>query len=262
TEGGYDNYLSREEYLFSFLKIRDAEALLDLERVMGCPFQIKNDLDDFRDADECDRIEVKFKNIIGITLSGKELTEDIINSLKKLKSLRKLHLYAARLKMFRELLPSVRKLNDLRIFCDEINEIPKSIDMLTNLEILIITGIRSKNVPNSIWNLKSLRSLSLGGSSIMGRALQSISSSIENLKSLKNLSLRGNKLTALPESIRKLGSLESLDLGRNPLKELAETIKDLHSLKILFLDKDQAEEKKNKQIIDFLRKKGVKVIRI
>ncbi|KKK40262.1 hypothetical protein LCGC14_0505600 [marine sediment metagenome] len=285
TREGYDNYLSREEYLLSFLNNEDGETLLDLEKILGFQFQIKEHLDDFRDVDECDRIEIKSNNIIGITLSYVELTKDIIGSLKELKSLRKLIFSSTKIEMLEELFSAIKKLNELKIYCDDIKEIPKSIDMLINLEKLIITGIRSKCVPNSLWNLKSLRSLSLVGSSIMRPTLQSISSSIENLKSLKVLSLRGNELTALPESIghlsslkvlslrgneltalpesiKKLGSLERLDLGRNPLKELAETIKDLHSLKILFLDKNQADEKKNKEIFDFLKKKGVKVIRI
>ena len=232
TEEGYDSYLSREEYLFSFLDIRDAETLLDLEKIIGCQFQIKEDLDDFRDVDECDRIEIKLNNIIGITLSCEELTNDIIRPFKKLKSLRKLYLYAARLKMFEELLPSIKKLDDLRIFCDEINKVPKSIGILTNLKILVISGKIAQTIPPSI----------------------------QHLKSLKVLSLRYNRLITLPKSIGSLDSLERLDLVHNPLNILVETIKNLHSLKELILDKKQAREKKNSQIIELLKKKGVKII--
>ena len=234
TEGGYDNYLSREEYLLSFLKYGDVDAILELEESIGRQFQIKKDLNEIFEVDEYNRIEIKFSNIVGLSFSSGELTIDIIKSLKKLKSLRKLIFSSAKIELLKELVSVIKKINELIIYCDDINEIPKSIDILTNLETLIISG----------------------------ETLHSIPPSIGNLTSLKVLSLRGNELTALPESIKKLGSLERLDLGRNPLKELAETIKDLHSLKILFLDKNQADEKKNKQILDFLKKKGVKVIRI
>ncbi|HEC37298.1 hypothetical protein LCGC14_1172720 [marine sediment metagenome] len=230
-EEGYDSYLSREEYLFSLLKIRDAEVLLDLERIIGCQFQVKNNLDDFREIDECDRIEIKFNNIIGITLSCEELTNDIIKPIKKLRYLRKLYLYAGRLKMFEELLPSIKKLDDLRIFCDEINKVPKTIGILTNLKILVISG----------------------------KIAQSIPPSIRHLKSLKVLSLRDNRLITLPKSIGSLDSLERLDLVHNPLNILVETIKNLHSLKELVLDKKQAGEERNTKIIDFLKKKGVKI---
>ncbi|KKN37185.1 hypothetical protein LCGC14_0766110 [marine sediment metagenome] len=231
TEEGYDRYLSREEYLFSFLNIGDGEALLDLEKILGCKFQIKEDLDDFRDVDECDRIEIKNNNIVGITLSCGELTIDIIRPLKKLKYLRKLYFYVARLKMLEELLPSIKKVVKLILYFDETNEIPKSIYILADLKILFISGEIAQSIPPSIGRLKSL----------------------------KVLSLRDSKLITLPKSIGSLDSLERLDLVRNPLNKLVETIKNLHSLKELVLDKKQAGEKKNTQIIDFLKKKGVKI---
>ena len=63
----------------------------------------------------------------------------------------------------------------------------------------------------------------------------------------------------LPKSIGSLDSLERLDLVNNPLNKLVETIRNLHSLKELVLDEKQAREKKNTQIVDFLKKKGVKI---
>jgi len=144
TEEGYDNYLSREEYLFSFLNIRDGEALLALEKIFGCQFQIKEDLDDFRDVDECDRVEIRNNNIVGITLSCDRLTNGIIELIGKLKYLKRLYLYVARLSMFENLLPSIKNLAELRIYNEEIKEIPKSIYSLTNLKTLIISLDKKK----------------------------------------------------------------------------------------------------------------------
>ena len=234
TEGGYDNYLSREEYLFSFLKIRDAEALLELEEILHVKFYIREDLNGYHEEDTYNRISIKSRNIIGLAFSTGELTNNIIKILKNLKTLKILHFMSAKIELLGELIPYIKKLEELKISCDEINEIPKSISNLSNLKIL----------------------------SIMGRTLQSVPSSIGNLKSLKVLSLSVNKLTRLPKSIGKLDSLERLDLAYNPLNELVETIRNMVSLKEIVLDKNQADEKKNKQIIDFLKKKGVKIIRI
>ncbi|KKM62500.1 hypothetical protein LCGC14_1521040 [marine sediment metagenome] len=232
TEGGYDNYLSREEYLFSFLKIRDAEALLELEEILHVKFYIREDLNGYHEEDTYNRISIKSRNIIGLAFSTGELTNNIIKILKNLKTLKILHFMSAKIELLGELLPSVKKLVELKIYCDDINEVPKSIGALTNLKVLIISG----------------------------ETLQSIPSSIGRLKSLKVLSLRRNKLTKLPKSLGNLYSLEGLDLAYNPLSQLVETIENLHSLKELFLDKKQAAEKESMQIIDFLKKKGVRII--
>ncbi|KKN17115.1 hypothetical protein LCGC14_0969160, partial [marine sediment metagenome] len=56
TEGGYDNYLSREEYLLSFLKYGDVDAILELEEIIGRQFQIKKELNEIFEVDEYNRI--------------------------------------------------------------------------------------------------------------------------------------------------------------------------------------------------------------
>ena len=118
TEEGYVSYLSREEYLFSLLKIRDAETLLDLEEILGELFEIKEDLNGFRDADEENLIEIKFGNIIGLSLYCKELTDKIMVSLRKLKSLRKLHIISNKIERIGEIFHFIKELDDLKIICD------------------------------------------------------------------------------------------------------------------------------------------------
>ncbi|KKM99888.1 hypothetical protein LCGC14_1143310 [marine sediment metagenome] len=142
TEEGYDSYLSREEYLFSFLKIRDAETLLELEKIIGDQFEIREDLNEFYEADEFNRIEIKFNNIVGISLSCGELTNDIINLLKKLKSLRKLNLMENRIEILGELFSYIKELNELKIYCDDkklvIEKNKKFIDFLKKKGVKII----------------------------------------------------------------------------------------------------------------------------
>ncbi|HEC38923.1 hypothetical protein LCGC14_0843180 [marine sediment metagenome] len=231
TEEGYDSYLSREEYLSSFLKIRDSEALLELEEILHVKFYIREDLNGYYEENTYNRICIKSKNVVGLAFFTVELTNSIIKILKDLKTLKILHLTSSKIEFLGELIPYIKKLDDLRIFCDEINEVPKSIGIISNLKILIISGEIAQPIP----------------------------SSIRRLKSLKVLSLRHNKLMTLPKSIGSLDSLERLDLVNNPLNKLVETIRNLHSLKELVLDEKQAREKKNTQIVDFLKKKGVKI---
>lgn len=119
TEEGYVSYLSREEYLFSLLTIRDAETLLELEKIIDDQFEIREDLNEFYEPDEFNRIEIESKNIVGISLFCGELTNNIINLLKKLKSLRKLNLMENKIEILGELLPFTKDLGEIKIYCDD-----------------------------------------------------------------------------------------------------------------------------------------------
>ena len=72
-----------------------------------------------------------------------------------------------------------------------------------------------------------------------------IPKSILNLKSLKSLNLSSNKLQKIPESIGSLTSLEYLDLSHNKIREIPESIKVLTSLKWLDISHNKIDKNSN-----------------
>jgi Leucine-rich repeat (LRR) protein len=87
-----------------------------------------------------------------------------------------------------------------------LNELPKEIGQLKNLELLFAYDNRLKSLPKEIGQLKNL----------------------------KELYLSYNQLTDLPKEIGELKKLEYLNVSRNQLKTLPREIGNLNKLKIFF----------------------------
>ncbi len=98
-----------------------------------------------------------------------------------------------------------------------LDELPKSIAQLKQLQRLYLDGNQLTALPESIVQLKQLQMLDLDGNQ-----LTAVPESIGQLEKLESLILTGNQLTAVPESIGQLEKLEVLHLDGNPLNpELA-----------------------------------------
>lgn len=111
-----------------------------------------------------------------------------------------------------------------------IDEMPNSIQYLTNLESLFWNNNRISEIPESIFLLKKLVCLDLGSNKI-----NVIPDSISLLTNLNELDLSSNKISTIPKSISYLQDLFELDLHENRIKEIPESFCNLKSLGVLNL---------------------------
>ncbi|KAK9204852.1 hypothetical protein WN943_015117 [Citrus x changshan-huyou] len=120
---------------------------------------------------------------------------------------------------------------ELRLWNTRIEEVPSSIECLTNLETLDLSFCkRLKRVSTSICKLKSLCWLELGGCS----NLETFPEILEKMEHLLEIDLRETAIRNLPSSIEYLEGLRKLDLGDcSELASLPEKLENLKSLKYL-----------------------------
>jgi Leucine-rich repeat (LRR) protein len=111
-----------------------------------------------------------------------------------------------------------------------IKEVPSSIQFLTRLEILDMSGCsKLESFPEITVPMESLQSLDLSKTGIK----EIPSSSFKHMISLRFLYLDGTPIKELPLSIKDMVSLECLELHGTPIKELPLSIKDMVCLRHL-----------------------------
>ena len=113
---------------------------------------------------------------------------------------------------------------------NELQEIPREVTLLHNLERLCISNNRICGLPDGFESLKKLRSLHAANNEFA-----QLPSSICKLKDLEFLDLSDNKLTALPTSISNMTGLHTLMLVINMLKELPDSICEMKELRSLWI---------------------------
>ena len=111
---------------------------------------------------------------------------------------------------------------------NQLNEFPKEICIFIVLETLILYSNNIKSIPESVFNLKSLKLLDLNCNS-----LTFLPSSICSLKLLEVLNVNNNKLVSLPEEIFELEKLIQLDVSCNEIQNIPITIGEMKSLRSL-----------------------------
>lgn len=109
---------------------------------------------------------------------------------------------------------------------DEISQLPPEIGRVTSLEVLIVTGLNE--LPKEIAKLKNLNRLYLNSN-----YLSELPREIVQLKKLSILDLSFNYLTEFPKEIVQLKNLSILDISSNQLSELPKEIGKLRNLSIL-----------------------------
>ena len=149
----------------------------------------------------------------------KELTLRNVESLppefEELKHIEKLSIYSSRLNYFPE---SIFKLTNLKKLCirgnhfDGMKNVPDSIGELKNLKTLEISNVGIEHLPESMGNLVKLEVVNLNENKI-----NRLPDSFGNLVNIKYLSLYSNKLNELPSQLSQLKSLEFLNVESNPL---------------------------------------------
>ena len=213
------------------LKTKEAEALRDLEELMGKPIP-QLDIQGRPYGVEIVGDHVTKLMLDGIVLRrlGIKKLRTLPESIGNLKSLKLLFLRFNRLKTIPETIGNLTSLKYLNLQSNKLDTIPESIGNLKFLETLRLDRNPLNSIPESIGNLASLKELYLGEIE-----LAILPESIGNLSSLRYLSLERNQLTTLPESIGNLSSLETLMLRENRLELLPQTIGNLKSLRVLSL---------------------------
>jgi hypothetical protein len=118
---------------------------------------------------------------------------------------------------------SFQKLKRIHLRANQISWIPSNwFQRFTLIQVIDLKNNKLTSIPDSIGDLKNLRSLNLGANNI-----EKLPESIGELTNLSNLYLSWNKLETLPESIGNLTNLKILDLDNNQLRILPQSMKDL-----------------------------------
>ena len=122
---------------------------------------------------------------------------------------------------------NLKKLKYLRII--GLDELPKEIAELDNLETLVCLRCSFKQFPKALCGLKNLKSLN-----ILCKSLETLPDEFGNLSSLTTFDMRGSQIEYLPQSIGNLTNLEVFQLAANKkLKALPDSIGKLTTLKVL-----------------------------
>jgi internalin A len=151
----------------------------------------------------------------------------------------------------------------LRVFSNQLKQLPTQIGQLINLQELHLSGNLLTELPSEIGNLVNLKILSLDeGNGRLGNPLMhlptqigqlinlqelhiasgnlaKLPSEIGNLKSLRILSIHANKLVQLPPEIGKLTKLQKLFAGSNGLMQVPSEFVKLSRLQALYLFRNQ-----------------------
>ncbi len=108
------------------------------------------------------------------------------------------------------------------------------INQLTNLTVLDLRRNHLTDLPIEIWQLTRLKKLNLGGNQ-----LTSLPPEVSQLTNLMELNFGGNQLTTLPPEIGQLTRLTKLTLGQNQVEKLPPEIGQLTNLAELDLGENQ-----------------------
>lgn len=123
-----------------------------------------------------------------------------------------------------------RNLKVLRLYKNDLSELPEEIGDMQALEELYIGKNNLKSLPEGLCRLKNLKILS-----IQYNQLEKLPDSIGKLVNLEQLILNQNRIKRLPESIGDLKKLEVLKLEWNKIDTLTERLFDCENLKFITL---------------------------
>ena len=102
------------------------------------------------------------------------------------------------------------KVTNLRLYKKQLAEMPKGLEKLTQLKILVLDYNKLTEMPKGLEKLTQLTGLSLGANQ-----LTDVPKGLEKLTQLTYLDLRSNKLTSV-KGLEKLTKLTYLNLWDNP----------------------------------------------
>ncbi len=125
-----------------------------------------------------------------------------------------------------EALQDPEKARVLIIRNQDIDSLPSTLGLLTDLKVLNLSNNHLRKLPGCIGKLQSLEELICENNQ-----LTAIPSSIRNLKKLKLINLSNNELAMVPPQLSELDSLEHLCLASNRIEKadigLLRNLKDI-----------------------------------
>ncbi len=234
-EGGYLSYLSDNEILDGILSLEDAvfmEKIIHRENYSLIPC-----FDLIRDLNRSNKLYFSIENgkLNEIEILLDEYLKYIPNEIKNLKYLNKLILYIRDEcdNLFGDEF-RVDSVKNLVIKCFKHTNIPDLFCYFPNLKYLRIYGYQCK--PNVDLEKSFLCMNNLFLLSLINVNLSKIPDSVKNLKKLRSLTLRNLPIESLPVSvIIKLPLLEQLDItGNHELKISESQKKELKKKKVTF----------------------------
>ena len=114
-------------------------------------------------------------------------------------------------------------------YTEKINKIPPSLARCKNLKKLSLKDQVYETLPDRFWfDLTKLEDLNL-----MGALLQEIPESIENLKELRSLNVKSNEIKHIAGSLVKLSKLENFNISHNPDINATELLASIQAMKQL-----------------------------
>jgi len=154
--------------------------------------------------------------------------------------LKKLDLSSWKFENFEELpeiIPKMINLQELRLNSCRLSRLPDSISDLRSLHTLSLGYNLFDDIPDSIVKLPKLETLQ-----IYHNGLRSIPDNIGNMTQIQHLSLDENRIRSVPDSIILLKKLRFFDLSNNNIKTFPEILTKLNWLKKLDISGNQISE--------------------
>mmetsp|Transcript_5191 Transcript_5191/g.10127 ORF Transcript_5191/g.10127 Transcript_5191/m.10127 type:complete len:412 (-) Transcript_5191:199-1434(-) len=179
-------------------------------------------------GNEMEVLDLKFERLPSLqelNLNDNDLT-GLPEDIKKLRALKKLSLVRNRIRSLPQL-KHLTSLTVLNLFQNQIQELP-DLAKADKLEKLILTRNRFAHVPESLNQLRALKTLKIAENAIT--SLGDVE--FKGLDNLSTLDFHENQVEELPESIGLLTKMETLVFARNNVKGLPESLQKMTDLKL------------------------------
>lgn len=130
-----------------------------------------------------------------------------------------------------------KNITEVNMGANRIDEFPRDLLDLKNLEALILNGNAIPILPTQIEKLTHLNKLD-----ISSNIISTLPTQIGKLKELTELTFASNNISMLPTQIAHLENLQSLDIACNEIEKVPETILKMPQLKILSLSRNRIKD--------------------
>jgi len=178
---------------------------------------------------------------------------EFIDELTSLENLEELHAYFLPEKALKKL-KNIENLTTLQLYnLDNDNSLFEVLSSLTKLKKFSCIYCELKQIPDSLFNIKSLETLELYDSGIT-----EIPKNIEKLENLSFLNLELNNIKNVPDEIGNLENLTKLILTNNKLEKFPSTLGNLKNLEVLYLNENSIYDKLPESLNDLSKLKYVK----
>lgn len=130
-----------------------------------------------------------------------------------------------------KVLRRLKRLKDLNLYDAKLSSLPGEIGKLKRLEVLDVYYNKLTELPPEVGNNRALQKLA-----VSYNQLEKLPAEIGKLTNLNTIYAHDNELSTLPESFGNLRGLEILHLGNNRFQELPNSVLSLTALSLKELD--------------------------